>query len=84
VVGSADWTTNSFLGIPFFGNPDLLLNMANWLSSDEELISIRPKSPEDRRLSLNVQNMWVIKYLSVFLLPIAAIGAGVVVWWRRR
>jgi len=84
VVGSAEWTTNSFLGIPFFGNPDLLLNMANWLSADEELISIRPKSPEDRRLSLNVQNMWVIKYLSVFILPLAVIGAGVVVWWRRR
>lgn len=84
VVGSSDWTTNSFLGIPFFGNPDLLLNMANWLSADEELISIRPKTPEDRRLSLNVQNMWVIKYLSVFILPMAVIGAGVVVWWRRR
>jgi hypothetical protein len=28
--------------------------------------------------------MWVIKYLSVFLIPLAAIGAGVVVWWRRR
>ncbi len=84
VVGSAEWTANGFLGIPFFGNPDLLLNMANWLSADEELISIRPKSPEDRRLTLNVQNMWVIKYVSVFLLPIAVIAAGVVVWWRRR
>jgi ABC-type uncharacterized transport system involved in gliding motility auxiliary subunit len=84
VVGSADWATNNFLGIPFFGNSDLVLNMANWLSADEELISIRPKSQEDRRLTLNVQNMWVIKYLSVFLIPLAAIGAGVVVWWRRR
>lgn len=84
VVGSADWATNGFLGIPFFANTDLLLNMTNWLSADEELISIRPKSPEDRRLTLNVQSMWVIKYLSVFLLPIAVIAAGVVVWWRRR
>jgi len=84
VVGSAEWVTNSFLGIPFFGNSDLLLNMANWLSADEELISIRPKTSEDRRLTLNVQSMWVIKYLSVFILPIAVIAAGVVVWWRRR
>ena len=37
----------------FNGNRDLFLNMVNWLSSDEELISIRPKDPEDRRLALS-------------------------------
>ena len=26
--------------------------MMNWLSSDEDLISIRPKEPEDRRINL--------------------------------
>ena len=38
--------------LQFNGNRDLVLNMLNWLSSDEDLISIRPKEPEDRRLSL--------------------------------
>ncbi len=31
-------------------NRDLALNCINWLSSDEDLISIRPKEPEDRKL----------------------------------
>ena len=26
--------------------------MMNWLSSDEDLISIRPKAPEDRRVTM--------------------------------
>ena len=36
----------------FNGNRDLFLNMVNWLSSDEDLISIRPKEPEDRQLNI--------------------------------
>ena len=47
VIGSAAWAANSFLN--FNGNRDLALNTMNWLSSDEDLISIRPKAPEDRK-----------------------------------
>jgi ABC-type uncharacterized transport system involved in gliding motility auxiliary subunit len=82
VVGSSTWVANSAIG--FQGNRDLFLNMVNWLSSDEELISIRPKDPEDRRLALNRRQMSLILYTSVFLLPLAVIGAGISVWWKRR
>ena len=82
VVGSSSWVANSFLG--FNGNRDLFLNMVNWLSSDEELISIRPKDPEDRRLALSRSQMAMIFYTSVLLLPLAVIAAGVSVWWKRR
>jgi ABC-type uncharacterized transport system involved in gliding motility auxiliary subunit len=61
-----------------------MLNMMNWLSSDEDLISIRPKEPEDRRLSLTVQQMRRVFYSSVVFLPLLVIVAGFMVWWRRR
>jgi ABC-type uncharacterized transport system involved in gliding motility auxiliary subunit len=73
---------NSILS--FNGNRDLFLNMLNWLSSDEDLISIRPKDPEDRRLTLTRAQMNVVFYASVLLLPLAVIAAGVSVWWKRR
>ena len=41
VVGSSSWVANGFIN--FNGNNDLALNTINWLSSDEDLISIRPK-----------------------------------------
>ena len=50
VVGTSSWAANSFLG--FNGNSDLALNAMNWLSSDEDLISIRPKEQEDRTLNM--------------------------------
>ena len=42
VVGSSSWAVNGFIN--FNGNSDLALNTINWLSSDEDLISIRPKA----------------------------------------
>jgi ABC-type uncharacterized transport system involved in gliding motility auxiliary subunit len=82
VVGSSSWAANSFIG--FNGNRDLALNTANWLASDEDLISIRPKEPEDRRITLTKAQMNWIRITSQFLLPLLVVLGGVRVWWRRR
>ncbi len=82
VVGNSRWTSNSFLR--FNGNRNLLLNMMNWLSSDEDLISIRPKEQEDRRISLTRAQFIAVRTVSQFLLPLVVIIGGVLVWVRRR
>jgi ABC-type uncharacterized transport system involved in gliding motility auxiliary subunit len=82
VVGSSDWAANSFIG--FNGNRDLALNAVNWLSSDEDLISIRPKEHEDRRIILTSAQMRWLRISSQFLLPLIVVIGGVSVWWRRR
>jgi len=82
VVGSSDWVSNYILR--FQGNRDLAMNMVNWLSSDEDLISIRPKEPEDRRLTLTRAQMRTVFYTSVVVLPLVVVAAGFSVWWRRR
>jgi ABC-type uncharacterized transport system involved in gliding motility auxiliary subunit len=82
VVGSSSWVANSFLG--FNGNRDLFLNMLAWLSSDIDLISIRPKDPEDRRLNMTNRQMSLVFYESVVGIPLVVLLAGVGVWWRRR
>jgi ABC-type uncharacterized transport system involved in gliding motility auxiliary subunit len=82
VVGSSAWAANNFLR--FNGNRDLALNTMNWLSSDEDLISIRPKEPEDRRITMTRAQLSWVRMTSQFLLPLIVIVAGVSVWWRRR
>jgi len=82
VVGSSSWAANGF--IKFNGNDDLAMNTINWLSSDEDLISIRPKQEEDRRITMTGAQMnWVV-ITSQFLLPAIVIITGIGVWWKRR
>jgi len=81
-LGSSTWVGNSF--IRFNGNTDLALNAINWLASDEDLISIRPKEREDRRITMTRAQVNLVQTTSVFLMPLIVIGAGVAVWWRRR
>ncbi len=66
------------------GNRDLFLNTLNWLTERTEQISIRPKSITDRRLTLTGQNFRWLVLGSTVLLPVAALGAGAVLWWQRR
>jgi ABC-type uncharacterized transport system involved in gliding motility auxiliary subunit len=82
VVGNSRWAANNFLR--FNGNRNLLLNMLNWLSSDEDLISIRPKEPEDRRINLTRAQFLMLRTVSQFMLPLIVIIGGVMVWWKRR
>jgi ABC-type uncharacterized transport system involved in gliding motility auxiliary subunit len=82
VLGSSFWAANSFLS--FNGNRDLALNAMNWLSSDEDLISIRPKEQDDRRITMTQSQFSWVRATSQFLLPLAVLIVGASVWWRRR
>jgi len=82
VFGDSDFVSNGYLGIP--GNRDLFLNTVNWLAQQENLISIRPKDPQDRRVSLTADQAKLIFWLSIVIIPGFILAAGVQTWWRRR
>ncbi len=82
VVGDSDFAANGSLGIQ--GNRDLALNTLNWLAQQENLISVRPRQPEDRRITLTADEQLRITWLSLLMIPAAVIGAGLFTWWRRR
>lgn len=82
VMGDSDWATNNVLGIQ--GNRDLFVNMANWLSQQENLIAIRPRNPEDRRITLTADQQRRINIMALVLIPGFILGSGVYTWWQRR
>ncbi len=65
-------------------NRDLVMNMVNWLTSEENLISIRPKQHEKQHLNMTAEQMRRVLFLGVFGLPLVIIVLGVGVWWGRR
>ena len=82
VFGDSDFAANGAVGIQ--GNSDLALNALNWLAEQESLIAIRPREPEDRRITLTADQQMRINWLALLMIPGAILGAGVYTWWNRR
>ena len=80
--GGSNFASNTALGIQ--GNRDLFLNTVNWLAQQENLISIRTRDPQDRRITLTADQERRIFYLTVLIVPGLILLAGVQTWWRRR
>jgi ABC-type uncharacterized transport system involved in gliding motility auxiliary subunit len=82
VVGNSDFAMN-----PYFeaqGNGNLFMNMVSWLAQEEDLISIRPKAPEDRKVILSQSQQSLLRYLVLIIIPGGVLVIGIVVWTRRR
>ena len=83
IVGDSDFISDALAGAPV-ANLDLFLNMVNWITEDEDLISIRPREPEDRRIFMNQQQQKNVAYLSLLFIPALVLVTGTIVWWGRR
>ncbi len=82
VVGDSDFATNSFFHI--MGNGNLFLNTVNFLTAQENLIGIEPRTFDLPRVNLTNSQMKGTFFLSVILIPALLALVGVVVWWRQR
>ncbi len=84
VFGDSDFSNNS--SFEFAGNGNFFLNAAAWLVGDESLISIRPPkiAGASGKLIMTPRQVQVLFMLSVVVVPFVIVGAGIVVWLRRR
>lgn len=82
VVGDGDFISNAYLGNG--GNLDLGMNMVNWLSADDQLLSIPAKTAVDSSLNLSKAQSMVIGFGFLLVLPVLLLGSGLVIWLKRR
>jgi ABC-type uncharacterized transport system involved in gliding motility auxiliary subunit len=81
VYGTSQVMSNN--GISMYNNQDLTLNSTRWLADDEKRISIAAKKEESQPMLLE-RGRLVLLWWSIILLPLAVLGAGIGVQWRRR
>ncbi len=81
VFGDSDFASNGYWKNQ--GNADIFLNTINYLAEEEDLISIRPKDIDDRRVTLTQADVKMLFYLVVIAIPLLVIIAGVVFYIRR-
>ncbi len=82
VVGDADFLSNNYLGNG--ANLELGLNLFNWLSHDDNLISISPRAAPDTRLELSQTQQVIIAVIFLIILPLLMVGLGLRIWLKRR
>ena len=82
ITGTSNFAIDAYF--PVQGNGNMFLNMVSWLAQDEDLISIRPRSVDDRRIILSQGQLVTLRILTIFLLPGTAAVIGIIVVVRRR
>jgi len=82
IVGGASFLANAYSGNG--GNIDLGINMVNWLSNEDALISIQPRANKDSMVTLSTRALTVISIGLVIVLPLMLLLVAGVQWWRRR
>lgn len=82
VVGSGEFLANSFIGNG--GNMDFGINIVNWLTSDDQLISIRPRATIDSSLQLGKQAMLSMAIGLLIVAPLIFLTIAGLIAWRRR
>ena len=82
VVGTGHFLSNTFLGNG--GNLDLGINIVNWLTGDDSLITVQPRPAADSNIDIDQVTLYLIAFTFLLLLPLVFVVAGGIIWWRRR
>lgn len=82
VVGNGAFLANIYSGNG--GNLNFGINMVNWLTNEERLITIQPHAAKDAKIVLSKHQLFAISISFLVLLPLLLLGAGTRQWWRRK
>ena len=81
VIGDSDFIANGYLG--YGANFELGVNIFNWLTEDENLMSITQRAASDQSLQLNESDILFIALVLLVLVPAALISSGLWLRWLR-
>lgn len=78
------YSATSMLESQMGANIDLLLNSINWMCEREDVVTVHAKSLDVEYLTVNTLAARMLNVLFIFIIPVAIIAFGVVVWVKRR
>ncbi len=82
VFGDSDFISNRYYYLA--GNGNFFLNTANWLTEEEDLIAIQPKTSSPHAIQLSPSQGRLIFFVSLIILPLIVLTTGTLIWVRRR
>ena len=82
VTGDTDFATNAFVGEA--GNSALVVRSLDWLTLEEDLVTVSPNVPTLRLLQLTSARLQYARLLAVAVIPGLFLLLGALVWAARR
>ncbi|MEQ1598736.1 MAG: DUF4350 domain-containing protein [Methylotenera sp.] len=87
IVGNGNFLSNTF--ITNGGNLDFGVNIINWLTGDDSLITIQPMPLKDINVTIPNDDKsrfvaWWVFHGFQYFIPLAFFVAGFWLWWKRR
>ncbi len=82
VITDGDFVSNTY--VDNSGNLEIGIRLVNWLSGDDDFISIPAKIATDTQLELSPVTAGIIGFGFVLVLPVVLLGTGMTIWWRRK
>jgi len=81
VIGDSDFIANGYIG--YGANFSLSLNLLNWLTEDDTLLSIKHQSAPDQSIELDDKNVMYIAVMLLLIVPGLLIFTGFSIHWLR-
>ncbi len=81
VIGDSDFIANGYIG--YGANFAFSLNILNWLTEDDKLLSITHRAAPDQSLELSDKDVTFIALILLLIVPAILIGTGFAIRWRR-
>lgn len=82
IIGDSQFASNAYIG--YGANRLLLGNLVSWLTADEGLLKLSPRSAPDTQLDMS-QNQAIVLAIGLLLVfPGIILLTGLLIWYRRR
>ncbi len=81
-IGDSDFVDNTHFSLS--GNGDFFLNIVHYLAEEQNLITIEPRKKEGQPLVLTQDQMMLVFWISLVLVPLTVLLIGAGVYKRRR
>jgi len=82
ILGDGDFLSNTY--VENSGNLELGIRIINWLSNDDDFISIPARIAPDTNLELSLVASGIIGFGFLIILPLTLLSIGMTIWWRRK
>jgi ABC-type uncharacterized transport system involved in gliding motility auxiliary subunit len=83
VYGDSEFANNRWSQVGP-GNQDLFMNTVSWLAEANDRITVRPRNRDASHLTMTQQQMTLVQFFSIDILPVMLLALGIAVWRVRR